>query len=128
MATSIELPSRNTTIALWVLRILIAGLFLFAGVMKLVGHPMMVQEFETVGLGQWFRYLTGLLELAGGVAVLVPSISCLGALVLLVVDVGAFFAQIASLLMDWIHPIVIGAILATLIYLQRAQIRARLGF
>jgi putative oxidoreductase len=105
----------------------VGGLFLFAGVMKLVGHPMMVQEFETVGLGQWFRYLTGLLELAGGVAVLVPSISGLGALVLLVVDVGEFIAQIGALHMAWIHPIVIGAVLVRLVYLQRDQIRARLG-
>jgi putative oxidoreductase len=80
---------------------------------------MMVDEFNTIGLGQWFRYLTGALELAGGVAILVPSVSVFAALVLLAVDVGAFITQIAVLHGDWIHTVVIAAILGTVIYLQR---------
>ena len=55
------------------------------------------------------------MELVGGVGVLVPAFSGLGALLLLAVDVGAFFAQVRFLHADWIHPIVIGAILAALI-------------
>jgi len=120
-------PSRNVVIVLWVLRVLMGALFLFSGAMKLAGHPSMVQEFETVGLGQWLRYFTGLLELVGGLAVLAPPVSGLGAIILLVVDVGALIAQITSLHMDWIHPIVIGALLLALVYLQREQVRARLG-
>jgi hypothetical protein len=57
--------------------------------MKLLGESAMVQEFDTVGVGQWFRHLTGLLEITGGVALLAPSYSALGAALLLVVDVGA---------------------------------------
>ena len=41
------------------------------------------------------------------------------ALVLLAVDAGAFITQIAVLHGDWIHTVVIGAILGTVIYLQR---------
>jgi putative oxidoreductase len=74
-----------------------------------------------------FRYVVGLMELVGGLAVLVPTVSGLGALLLLVVDVGAFFAQILFMHEDWIHTIVIGAILVALIYLQRDSIRGRLG-
>jgi len=90
--------------------------------MKLVGQSMMVQEFDTIGVGQWFRYLTGLLEIIGGVSVLMPSYSALGALLLLIVNVGAFIAQIGILHMDWIHPIIIGALLLALVYLQRGKI------
>ena len=118
--TSAVLPaSRSKTITLWILRILMAALFLFASYMKLSGNPMMVDEFNTIGLGQWFRYLTGVLELAGGLAILVPSVSVFAALVLLAVDAGAFVTQIAVLHGDWIHTVVIGAILAAVIYLQR---------
>jgi putative oxidoreductase len=118
--TSAVLPaSRSMTIVLWILRILMAALFLFASYMKLSGNPMMVDEFNTIGLGQWFRYLTGVLELAGGLAILVPSVSVFAALVLLAVDAGAFVTQIAVLHGDWIHTVVIGAILAAVIYLQR---------
>ena len=124
MSASLVLQSRNTTIGIWFLRILAAAIFLVAGLMKLVGQSMMVQEFDAVGFGQWFRYLTGLLEIIGAVAVLAPSYSAFGAALLLIVDIGAFVAQIAVLHMDLIHTIVIGALLATLLYLQRSQIEA----
>jgi putative oxidoreductase len=122
--TTATLPaSRGYTIALWSLRILMAALFLFAAVMKLSGQPMMVDEFNTIGLGQWFRLLTGALEAAGAIAILLPSVSVFGAILLLAVDAGAFVAQIAILHVDWIHVVVIGALLATVIYLQRDQLR-----
>ena len=118
---------RSANIAVWILRVVVAALFLFAGVMKLSGQPMMVEEFDTVGLGQWFRSFTGILEVVGAVATLVPAVSALGAVLLLLVDAGAFVAQVAVLHMDWIHPIVIGAVIAALIYLQRDALKARLG-
>ena len=94
---------------------------------KLSGQQRMVEGFDLLPVGQWFRYFVGLLETVGGIAVLVPAVSGLGALLLLVVDVGAFFAQVFFLHEDWIHTIVIGAILIALIYVQRDAIRERLG-
>jgi putative oxidoreductase len=107
-----------STIILWVLRVLMAALFLFAALMKLTSQPMMIAEFEHVGLGQWFRYFTGAIELIGGIGVLMPRFSPFAALLLLLVDAGAFVAQATMLHMDWIHTIVIGLILGTLVYLQ----------
>ena len=115
------------TIVLWVLRVLMAALFLFASFAKLTSQQMMVDEFALLPVGDWFRYVVGLLEPVGAIALLTPAVSGLGALLLLVVDVGAFFAQILFIHMDWIHTIVIGAILAALVYLQRDSIRERLG-
>jgi uncharacterized membrane protein YphA (DoxX/SURF4 family) len=118
--------SRGKTIGLWVLRLLLAALFLFAGLMKLSGQDMMVQEFNVIGWGQWLRYFTGILELVGAIALLIPSVSAFGALILLAVDVGAFFAQLLILHQDVIHTLVIGLLLGGLVYLQRQQILARL--
>jgi putative oxidoreductase len=112
---------RLSIIIVWVLRIVLAALFLFAGAMKLTGQPMMIQEFDTVGFGQWFRYFTGALEVVGAVAVLIPSCSLLGAALVLLVDIGAFFAQALFLHMDVVHTIVIGLIICVLIYLQRPR-------
>jgi uncharacterized membrane protein YphA (DoxX/SURF4 family) len=123
-ATTIS-TSRSTTIFIWILRILMAAVFLPAAVMKLTSAPMLVSEFDLVGLGQWFRYLTGLIELAGGILVLLPAVSVYGAMFLLMVDVGAFVAQVSRIHMDWIHTIVIGALLGTLIYLQRGRLTGR---
>jgi putative oxidoreductase len=127
IATATYTSSRNMTIVLWVMRVLMAALFLYAAFAKLTSQPKMVEGFALLPVGQWFRYVVGLMEVVGGVAVLVPAFSGLGALLLLVVDVGAFFAQIMFLHEDWIHTIVIGAILAALVYLQRDSIRAQLG-
>jgi uncharacterized membrane protein YphA (DoxX/SURF4 family) len=122
---TVSLPvSRTRGIVVWVLRILLAALFLFAGVSKLLGLGNMVSEFETVGLGQWFRYLTGILEIIGVVSILAPRVSVYGAVLLLCIDVGAFVAQVTRLHGDWIHTIVIGAALVAVIFLQQGLRRA----
>ena len=114
--------SRASGNAVWVLRVLLSAVFIAAAVMKLIGAPMLVAEFDLVGLGQWFRYFTAAVELAGGILVLIPAVSAIGAVVLLLVDIGACIAQVSAIHMDWVHTVVIGALLASLIYLQRSQI------
>jgi putative oxidoreductase len=46
------------------------------------------------GLGQWFRYLTGALEVAGAILLLIPRTSGLGALMLAGVMVGAIVTHV----------------------------------
>jgi uncharacterized membrane protein YphA (DoxX/SURF4 family) len=115
------------TITIWVLRVALGVAFLAASMMKLSSQPMMVAEFNQVGLGQWFRYFTGLVELIGGITILIPRVSVLGALLLLAVDTGAFVAQVSILHMDWIHTIVIGALILLAIYFQRDSLKAFIG-
>jgi hypothetical protein len=69
-------------IALWGLQIGLATLFLFAGGSKLAAAPAMVALFEAIGVGQWFRFVTGLIEVASAVALLVPALAPFGALLL----------------------------------------------
>ena len=73
---------RSGVIALWVVQTALAGMFLLAGGSKLVGAPAMVTLFNTIGVGQWFRYVTGLIEVGCAIALLVPSIAVFGAVVL----------------------------------------------
>jgi uncharacterized membrane protein YphA (DoxX/SURF4 family) len=49
-------------VVLWILQIAAAGMFLMVGFLKLSGNAQLVGLFEAIGLGQWFRYLTGTLE------------------------------------------------------------------
>lgn len=46
------------------LRGLLTLAFVAAGIAKLVGVGMMIDTFDAVGVGQWFRYLTGFIEIA----------------------------------------------------------------
>jgi uncharacterized membrane protein len=42
------------------------------GGVKLVGVPAAVHEFALIGFGQWFRYVTGILEVTGAIGLLMP--------------------------------------------------------
>ena len=64
-------------------------MFLMVGFSKLSGDPQMVGLFDAIGLGQWFRYLTGSLEVLGAILLLIPRLSGLGALLLVGVMLGA---------------------------------------
>ena len=66
----------------WGVRILLALAFGAAGLSKLAGVPQMVQVFEAIGFGQWFRYVTGVVEVGGALLLLVPATGFLGGLLL----------------------------------------------
>ena len=57
MSRTVALSSRSRAKAItaWTLQILLAATFLAAGGAKLAGVPMMVQTFDQLGVGQWFR-------------------------------------------------------------------------
>ena len=81
-------------VGLWILQIGAAGMFLMVGFLKLSGDPQLVGLFDAIGLGQWFRYLTGTLEVAGSFLLLIPRTSGLGALMLAGVMVGAVVTHV----------------------------------
>ncbi|MFJ7946896.1 DoxX family protein [Streptomyces sp. NPDC096354] len=83
----VEGKARN--IVLWVLQVILAVLFVMVGASKMAGAQDMVKLFQDVGVGQWLRYATGSLELAGAVLLLVPRLSALGGLILTGVMTGA---------------------------------------
>jgi len=88
-------PSRALHITLWVLQILLAAFFLLAAAIpKLLGDQAAVEGFDIIGLGQWFRYFVGVLELAGAVGLLLPRLAGLAALGLAGVMVGATITNI----------------------------------
>jgi putative oxidoreductase len=95
---ALEKPSAKAgtvrTIGLWLLQIAAAGLFFFAGGSKLAGDAQMVQVFGVIGIGQWFRYLTGGLEVIGAAGLLFPATAAFAALMLAVVMIGAVLSHL----------------------------------
>ena len=97
MTTTNELPAtprKGRLITLWTLSGLVALAFIGAGGAKLAGVPVMVEMFDKVGLGQWFRYFTGLLEVAGGIGLLMSRYAFYAAVLLAMVMVGAIIAEV----------------------------------
>jgi uncharacterized membrane protein YphA (DoxX/SURF4 family) len=86
--------SRALTVALWIVTVATAAVFVMASVPKFAGAPEMVQTFEAIGLGQWFRYLTGTIELSSAVALLIPSLALYGALALAATMIGAILTHL----------------------------------
>ena len=89
--------ARVRNAGLWILQIAGAAMFFMAGTTKLTGAENMIQVFTAVGLGQWLRYFTGLLELIGAAALLVPDFAGLAALWLTAVMVAAVIAHLTVL-------------------------------
>jgi putative oxidoreductase len=81
--------SRLALIALWGVQVVLAGMFLLAGGSKLAGAAAMVALFDAVAVGQWFRYVTGGIEVVSAVALLVPSLAPFGAAALVATMIGA---------------------------------------
>jgi uncharacterized membrane protein YphA (DoxX/SURF4 family) len=91
--TATETPAiprgRVALVALWLTQIGLAAMFMLAGGLKLSGVPAMVGLFDAIGIGQWFRYVTGSIEVVSAVALLVPAWAPFGALLLIPTMVGA---------------------------------------
>ena len=81
-------------IAFLVIRTLLSAAFLAAGLAKLAGAEMMVATFDAVGVGQWFRYVTGLIEVGSTLLLWVPGLQLIAALLLTVTMTGAVLAHL----------------------------------
>jgi uncharacterized membrane protein YphA (DoxX/SURF4 family) len=81
-------------VALWVLQVLIAAAFIMAAVTKVTAYPQAVHTFDQIGLGHWFMYLIGSLELAGAIAVLIPRLCGLAGLAFVGLLIGATITEL----------------------------------
>ena len=102
-----------------VIRVLLTAAFLVAGLAKLAGAAMMVATFETIGWGQWFRYLTGLIEVGAAVLLWVPGLRALAALALVCTMIGAVIAHLAVLGPSPWPAVVLGVLAAVLLWRER---------
>jgi hypothetical protein len=73
----------------WLPRLGVAILFLFVGTAKFQIQSPWVRIFEQIGFGEWFRYLTGTLQVIGAVLVLIPRTFAIGILILACTMAGA---------------------------------------
>lgn len=110
---------------LWVLQGILGLFFIVASAgPKLLGEANAVQTFEDMGAATWFRYFIGLVELAGGIGLLVPRLAGLAAAGLALLMVGAAVTQ-AFILHGGalvITPVVLFALFVFLAWGRRASI------
>jgi putative oxidoreductase len=122
--TSIEARKSPRRIGSWALQGIVAAAFLAAGGAKLAGIPFMVQLFDQVGIGQWFRIVTGAVEIIGAVALLYPGLASIGGLWLGGTMVGAVATHLFVLHSSPAAAVILGALNAVIVYLRRDELRA----
>jgi uncharacterized membrane protein YphA (DoxX/SURF4 family) len=89
----VQASPRWRPIALWAAKILLVLIFFAAGSAKLFGVAAMVEGFAHLGFGQWFRYVTGAVEVIAALLLVVPATSVFGALLIACTMVGAILAH-----------------------------------
>jgi putative oxidoreductase len=95
-ATSRPLSGRPIAVAfdvlVWTVQVLVAAYFVYSASLLFGGD--LVGKFDEIGFGQWLRHLTGTLELAGAVGLVIPFLSGLAALGLAGVMAGAVATEL----------------------------------
>lgn len=115
-------PSRTFKYTSLGLRLVAAAAFLAAGIAKLAGVPMMVEIFGHIGLGQWLRTVTGLVEVTGAIALLIPVSAGPGGLLLAVTMCFAIFIHLFIIGGSPVPAIVLLLITGGITWLHRASI------
>ncbi|WP_288251602.1 DoxX family protein [uncultured Hydrogenophaga sp.] len=114
-------------VALWTVQILLACVFLAAGGAKLVGAQQMIDVFNEVGIGQWFRYFTGAIEVIAGLSLFIPAISGIGALFLACTMVGAVITHMFIIGGSSIGASILLVLCLAVAWLRRDETRTTLG-
>ncbi|MFC4530726.1 DoxX family protein [Sphaerisporangium dianthi] len=110
---------------LWVFQIFF-GLFLIgaSALPKFAGQKDAVETFTLIGWGQWFRYVTGAVELAGGIGLLIPRLAGAAAAGLVGLMTGAALTHFLVTEPVWaLLPIGMGVVFALIAWDRREQTR-----
>lgn len=86
-------PVRRLSATDWALRVGVAAVFAVFAAEKLVGSTW-IALFEALGFGQWFRHVTGALQLGGAVLLLIPSTARMGGALIGCTMVSAMFCHV----------------------------------
>jgi hypothetical protein len=127
-ATTLPAPAtRRTDRLLWTVQVVV-GLFMIgaSAAPKLFGEAYAVQMFTDIGAGQGFRYAIGVIELAGGIGLLVAPLAGVAAAGLVALMIGAVVTQVLVLgtPVNAISATVIGALMAWVAVARRDRTAA----
>ncbi len=98
--------------------------FVAAGLAKLAGVDMMVATFDAVGVGQWFRYVTGVIEIAGAALLWIKGREVFGAALLAVTMAGAVLAHLLILGPSLVPALVLGLLATFIVWRHKGDLTA----
>ncbi len=108
-------------IVLWVV---LGGMFIMAGGAKLMGNHSQVEHFAQWGYPLWFLYVTGMIEVGGGICLFIPKAQFYGIVVLSMTMVGAALTHLRAGEMEAFPvPVVLLCLLAMLAWTMRKSLK-----
>lgn len=111
--------SKGKTIALWIVSVLLAALFLFAGGGKLLNLDQAKPMFVHYGYPAWFAILIGSCEVLGAIGLLIPRLAGLAAAGLSIIMIGATYTHVSH--QEYTHAITPLVLLVLLIAVAYAR-------
>jgi putative oxidoreductase len=87
----------HRVLILEIIELILAAVFALVGGAKLFGRPDMVALFRDIGFGQWFRYVTGTVEVTGAALLIIPLLSGGAAILLGAVMIAATLIELLLL-------------------------------
>lgn len=117
-----DTTGRTKNRVLWTLQILLGLFFVIAsGAPKLVGEHTAVHVFAQIGWGDWFRYFTGVVEVSGGIGLVIPRLTAAAAAGLTITMVCAAATQVFLLHAPamGIFPLALAGLFAWMAYARR---------
>jgi len=111
--------TKGKTIALWIIQIMVAGLFIMMGMGKLTGDPEVVANFTRWGMPDKMYLVIGFFEVLGAVGLLIPRLAGLAAVGLILIMGGAVFTHLTHHEMGMaIVPLMVLIFLGVIVYLR----------
>ncbi|HET9826183.1 MAG TPA: DoxX family protein [Chitinophagaceae bacterium] len=86
-----------STVGIWILRLLTAIILLQTLYFKFSAAPESIYIFSRIGMEPWGRIGTGILELIGGILILIPATTVFGASLAIALMAGAIFFHVTKL-------------------------------
>ena len=103
------------------IKVLLTLAFVAAGAAKLMGVEMMVQTFDAIGWGQWFRYVTGIIEVGAAVLLWIKGREAIGAFLLTATMAAAVLFHLLVLGPSCVPALVRGVLAAIVLWQTREQ-------
>jgi putative oxidoreductase len=114
---TLQTAGKVRRIITWILRILLGVTFLGIGIEKVTGTMGTIPFFDTIGWGQWFRYVSGVFDITGALLIFVPRWTSIGALIITcTVGLGTYLC-FTKALFNPIFPLVMTLLAITLAWL-----------
>lgn len=111
--------TKGKTIALWIIQILIAGLFLMMASQKLMSDPETVANFTRWGMPDKIYFVIGTFEVLGAIGLLIPRLAGLAAVGLILLMGGALFTHLTHNEMGMaLMPLMVMLLLGVVVYLR----------